>query len=84
MSEDFLDYTLYYFVLVMAVNFIVLVLPFVTCFELFLSVTSASRGYAFVEYETEREMLRAYKVFLMQHDKNEYDNLQEIICAWMI
>jgi len=31
----------------------------------FLSVTGASRGYAFVEYETEREMRRAYKV--LQH-----------------
>jgi RNA recognition motif-containing protein len=28
----------------------------------FLSVTGASRGYAFVEYETEREMRHAYKV----------------------
>lgn len=26
------------------------------------SVTGASRGYAFVEFETEREMRRAYKV----------------------
>lgn len=30
----------------------------------FLAVTGASRGYAFVEYETEREMQRAYKVLL--------------------
>ncbi|KAK3414540.1 hypothetical protein EUGRSUZ_H00408, partial [Eucalyptus grandis] len=28
-------------------------------------VTGASRGYAFVEYETEREMRRAYKVLLL-------------------
>jgi RNA recognition motif-containing protein len=35
---------------------------FLTCVVLFLSVTGASRGYAFVEYETEREMRRAYKV----------------------
>lgn len=27
-----------------------------------ISVTGASRGYAFVEYETEREMHRAYEV----------------------
>jgi len=27
-----------------------------------VAVTGASRGYAFVEYETEREMLRAYMV----------------------
>lgn len=26
------------------------------------AVTGASRGYAFVEYETEREMRRAYEV----------------------
>ena len=26
-------------------------------------VTGASRGYAFVEYETDREMRRAYEVF---------------------
>lgn len=28
----------------------------------FFVVTGASRGYAFVEYETEREMRRAYEV----------------------
>lgn len=28
----------------------------------FYSVTGASRGYAFVEFETEKEMRRAYKV----------------------
>lgn len=34
-------------------------------FETFHSVTGASRGYAFVEFETEREMRRAYKVQLL-------------------
>ena len=29
---------------------------------IFVPVTGASRGYAFVEYETEREMRSAYKV----------------------
>lgn len=58
-----------------------LVLPVVIFLKLFLSVTGASRGYAFVEYETEREMLGAYKVVQVQLDENEYDNLQEIICT---
>lgn len=35
---------------------------FLICAVCFLSVTGASRGYAFVEFETEREMQRAYKV----------------------
>lgn len=33
----------------------------------FVTVTGASRGYAFVEYETEREMRRAYMV--LEHVK---------------
>lgn len=36
----------------------------------FVSVTGASRGYAFVEYETEKEMRCAYKV-LLQINENE-------------
>lgn len=42
------------------------------------AVTGASRGYAFVEYETEREMRRAYMV--LQHVKtlfNFYLKLKE-------
>lgn len=31
-------------------------------FLLLFAVTGASRGYGFVEFETEREMRRAYKV----------------------
>lgn len=34
------------------------------CVALLVAVTGASRGYAFVEYETEREMRRAYEVQL--------------------
>lgn len=46
----------------------------------FLSVTGASRGYAFVEYETEREMRRAYKV--LQHISSlKYDILLPITCS---
>lgn len=37
-------------------TFVLLVVSFV--------VTGASRGYAFVEFETEREMRRAYKVVI--------------------
>lgn len=33
----------------------------------FGAVTGASRGYGFVEFETEREMLRAYKVVVCLH-----------------
>ncbi|XP_070676511.1 U11/U12 small nuclear ribonucleoprotein 35 kDa protein-like isoform X2 [Malus domestica] len=46
-------------------------------------VTGASRGYAFVEYETEREMQRAYKVvsvvrrnldsFVLEDEKNHFE-----------
>ncbi len=36
------------------------------------AVTGASRGYAFVEYETEKEMLHAYEV-LLSLMKQAYD-----------
>ncbi|KAL0774103.1 hypothetical protein Bca101_039254 [Brassica carinata] len=39
-------------------------------------MTGASRGYAFVEYETEKEMLRAYEP-QTQHLRSENQNLKE-------
>lgn len=33
--------------------------------DVWVAVTGASRGYAFVEFETEREMRRAYEVILL-------------------
>jgi hypothetical protein len=38
---------------------------FVLCYWFHFAVTGASRGYAFVEFETEREMRRAYKVLYL-------------------
>ena len=35
---------------------------FLTKTAWYFAVTGSSRGYAFVEYETEKEMRRAYKV----------------------